>query len=312
MAFVALAGGWLLFSVRRHSFRRPSNHSHTGNATTNAGPTPPSPPPPPNHHSEYPGSDKVRDNIHVATKFAAYPWRVLPSNMVAACKGSLRRLGADSLSLGQLHWSAAKYAPLQEWALWNGLADCYEQGLVRAVGVSNYGPKQLRKVHAQFASRGVPLASAQVQLSLLSCGPQQLQLQETAAELGVTVIAYSPLALGLLTGKYSDPESLPKGPRGALFARLLPEVQPLLSALDAVAAERRKSPSQVAINWCMAQGNGRGLPPTIPIPGAKSLAQAQDNLGALGWKLSEGECRELEAAAARCKGRMVQNIFATA
>jgi pyridoxine 4-dehydrogenase len=68
----------------------------------------------------------------------------------------------------------------------------------------------------------------------------------------------------------------------------------------------------VAINWCMCQGAGRGLPPTIPIPGAKSLAQAEDNLGALGWRLSEGECRELEAAAARCKGRMVQNIFQTA
>jgi pyridoxine 4-dehydrogenase len=67
---------------------------------------------------EYPGSEKVRGNIHIATKLAAYPWRVLPANMVAACKGSLRRLGAESLSLGQLHWSAAKYAPLQEWALW--------------------------------------------------------------------------------------------------------------------------------------------------------------------------------------------------
>jgi pyridoxine 4-dehydrogenase len=71
-------------------------------------------------------------------------------------------------------------------------------------------------------------------------------------------------------------------------------------------------PQQVAINWCISQGAGRGLPPTIPIPGAKTCAQAEDNLGALGWALSDGECRELETAAARCKGRMVQNIFATA
>lgn len=62
---------------------------------------------------EYPGSAKVQANLHVATKLAAYPWRVLPANMVAACKGSLRRLGADQLALGQLHWSAANYAPLQ-------------------------------------------------------------------------------------------------------------------------------------------------------------------------------------------------------
>lgn len=63
--------------------------------------------------AEYPGSDKVRSNLHVATKFAAYPWRVFPSNVVAACKGSLRRLGADQLSIGQLHWSTANYQPLQ-------------------------------------------------------------------------------------------------------------------------------------------------------------------------------------------------------
>jgi pyridoxine 4-dehydrogenase len=62
---------------------------------------------------EYPGSPRVRDGVHIATKFAAYPWRVLPGNVVAACRGSLRRLGADQLSVGQLHWSAANYAPLQ-------------------------------------------------------------------------------------------------------------------------------------------------------------------------------------------------------
>lgn len=58
---------------------------------------------------DYKGSREV----HIATKFAAYPWRVLPSNVVAACQGSLRRLEQDSLSLGQLHWSTANYAPLQ-------------------------------------------------------------------------------------------------------------------------------------------------------------------------------------------------------
>ena len=72
-----------------------------------------------------------------------------------------------------------------------------------------------------------------------------------------------------------------------------------------MAEERRKSPSQVAINWCMAKG-------TVPIPGAKDLAQAQDNLGAMGWRLSGAEVEELEVAAARCSKGMVQNIFQTA
>jgi diketogulonate reductase-like aldo/keto reductase len=62
---------------------------------------------------EYPGSSRLASNLHVATKFAAYPWRVTPGNIMAACRGSLRRVGLEQISLGQLHWSAAKYAPLQ-------------------------------------------------------------------------------------------------------------------------------------------------------------------------------------------------------
>lgn len=253
--------------------------------------------------AEYPGSNKVRDNIHIATKFAAYPWRVLPGNIVSACQGSLKRLNTEQLSIGQLHWSASNYAPLQELALVNGLADCYEKGLIRAAGVSNYGPMELRKVHRKLADRGVPLASAQIQFSLLSWGREQQEAQEVCQELGMGLISYSPLALGLLSGKY-DAERLPKGPRGVLFKQLLPEIQPVLSTLEAVAASRRKSVPQVAINWCMAKG-------TIPIPGAKDLTQAQENLGSLGWKLDPGEVAELDRAAGSIKKGMVQNIFQT-
>ncbi|KAF6260861.1 NADP-dependent oxidoreductase domain-containing protein [Scenedesmus sp. NREL 46B-D3] len=252
---------------------------------------------------EYPGSAKVRSKLHVATKFAAYPWRVTPRNIVAACRGSLRRTGLQQISLGQLHWSAAKYAPLQEWALWNGLADCHEQGLIAEVGVSNYGAKELRRVARDFEKRGVQLASAQVQYSLLSAGPAQSSIKAVADDLGIVLIAYSPLALGLLTGKYST-DNLPKGPRGSLFKQLLPGIAPLTAALAAVADGRRKTVSQVAINWCICKG-------TVPIPGAKDLAQAKGNLGALGWRLSSGEVAELDAAAARCSSSMVQNIFQT-
>lgn len=255
---------------------------------------------------EYPGTDRVRGNVHVATKLAAYPWRVLPGNMVAACKGSLRRLGAEQVSIGQLHWSTANYQPLQELAMQAGLADCYEQGLVREVGVSNYGPKQLKKITVALAKRNVPLASAQIQFSLLSWGTAQQDLKSLCDDLGITVIAYSPLALGLLTGKYSLDEggSLPAGPRGALFRQLLPEVAPLVELVGEVASERNKTPAQVALNWCMCKG-------TVPIPGAKDLAQARENLGALGWRLGGGEVAELDAAARRVGKGMVQNIFQT-
>lgn len=75
------------------------------------------------------------------------------------------------------------------------------QGLVQAVGVSNYGPKQMQKIHRHLESRGVPLAAAQVQYSLLSRGPQQEQIRAVCKDLGVQMIAYSPLALGMLSGK---------------------------------------------------------------------------------------------------------------
>jgi pyridoxine 4-dehydrogenase len=182
----------------------------------------------------------------------------------------------------------------------------HQQGLVEAVGVSNYGPKQLQKIHKHLTARGIPLASAQVQYSLLSCGPQQAATKAACDDLGIALIAYSPLALGALTGKYdvNEPSTLPSGPRGYLFKQMLPGLDPLLSELRTVAAGRRKTVSQVAINWCMAKG-------AVPIPGAKDMAQAKENLGALGWRLSEGEVAALEAAAARVPRKMQQNVFQT-
>ena len=247
-------------------------------------------------------------DIHIATKFAPYPWRILPSQIVSACEASLKRLELDQLSLGQLHWSASNYAPLQEIALVNGLADCYDKGLVKGVGVSNFGPRELRKVHQKFKARGIDLSTAQIQFSLLSYGPEQQEAKEVCDELGITLISYSPLALGLLTGKY-DEENLPPGPRSLLFKDILPQTRPLLEVLSSVARSRNKTQSQVAINWCISKG-------TIPIPGAKDLKQAEDNLGALGWKLSDGEVKALDDAAKRAtvggnKTVMIQNIFQT-
>lgn len=86
------------------------------------------------------------------------------------------------------------------------------QGLVRAVGVSNYGPQQLVKIHDYLRTKGVPLCSAQVQFSLLSMGKEQLEIKSVCDELGVRLISYSPLGLGMLTGKYSS-SKLPNGPR---------------------------------------------------------------------------------------------------
>ncbi|MBC1240189.1 aldo/keto reductase [Nostoc sp. 2RC] len=253
-------------------------------------------------HREYVGSNQ--ENICIATKLAAYPWRWTRQSMVKACQASAQRLGRN-VDLVQMHWSTANYAPWQEGQLLDGLADVYEQGLVKGIGLSNYGPKRLKQVQKKFAQRGVPISTLQVQYSLLSTYPvTQLHLKDVCDELGIKLIAYSPLALGLLTGKYSVGGSFPKGIRGLLFRQILPGVRSLLACLQEVAQSRNKTMSQVAINWCICKG-------TIPIPGAKNVEQARENIGALGWQLDAGEIAELDTAAANSNKKMVQNIFQT-
>ncbi|RVW14543.1 Pyridoxal reductase, chloroplastic [Vitis vinifera] len=249
------------------------------------------------------GQKQIQDNIVIATKFAAYPWRLTPGQFVNACKSSLDRIQLEQIGIGQLHWSTANYAPLQELALWDGLVAMYEKGLVRAVGVSNYGPKQLVKIHDYLKARGVPLCSAQVQFSLLSKGEDQIEIKNICGSLGIRLISYSPLGLGMLTGKYT-PSKLPRGPRALLFRQILPGLEPLLNSLREIAQKRRKTIPQVAINWCICQG-------TIPIPGVKTVKQVEENLGALGWRLSSDELLQLGDAARESPGKMIQNIFQT-
>jgi pyridoxine 4-dehydrogenase len=244
------------------------------------------------------------DQICIATKLAAYPWRLTRRSMVSAGHASAQRLGRK-IDLVQLHWSTANYAPWQEWPLLEGLGDLYEQGLVKGVGLSNFGPKRLTKVHQRLQERGISIATLQVQYSLLSTYPvTQLDLKTVCDELGIKLIAYSPLALGLLTGKFSEQGPYPSGLRGLLVRQLLPGMRSLLTCLRDVATSRHKSMSQVALNWCIGKG-------TLPIPGAKSLEQAQDNVGALGWCLDAGEIAELDQAATKVDKAMVQNIFQT-
>ncbi len=247
----------------------------------------------------YQGIDK--ENICLATKLAPYPWRLTRNSMVAAGKASAQRLGRN-IDLVQMHWSTANYFPWQEWQLLDGLADLYEQGLVKGVGLSNYGAKRLRQVYKKLSDRGVPILTLQVQYSLLSTYPvTELGVKDVCDELGIKLIAYSPLCLGILTGKYS-PDNLPRGLRGLLFKQLLSGAKSLLACLREIAQFRQKTMSQVALNWCICKG-------TIPIPGAKNPEQAKQNIGALGWQLEAGEVAQLDRAAAKVDKTMVQNIF---
>ena len=240
----------------------------------------------------------------VATKFAPYPWRITRGSFLRAAKESLSRLQQPKLAIAQLHWSTANYQPLQEGALWEGLADIYDAGLCDAVGVSNYGPIQLKKIAARLSERNVPLATAQIQYSLMTyqkCQP----MNEACDEIGCRLISYSPLCLGLLTGKY-DLDNLPRpgNPRRQLFRELLPGATELLNVLSVIAKDYGKSQSQVAINWALCKD-------TVPIPGCRTVQQAKGNLEATGWRLKSDAMDELDRAALKVKKPMIQNIFQT-
>jgi aryl-alcohol dehydrogenase-like predicted oxidoreductase len=203
---------------------------------------------------------------------------------------SLDRLGQSRVELYQLHFPVPVLSN-RTWLL--DVAGAQRDGLVGAVGVSNYGPRNLRAAHRVLADLGVRLATNQVEYSLLARRPERSGLVELCAELGVTIIAYSPLAQGLLTGKYS-PANPPPGIRGLRYRRRrLAALAPLIERLTAIGAEHGgRTPGQVALNWLITQG-------ALPIPGAKTAAQAHHNAGGAGWSLSLAEIAELSASGGR-------------
>lgn len=179
----------------------------------------------------------------------------------------------------------------------------YDNNLCEAVGVSNYGPLQLQKFSKRMKERAVPIAIAQVQYSLLTA--RNNEILDACNDAGCRLISYSPLCLGLLSGKYNlDNLPRPGNPRRQLFRELLPGAKPLLATLQAVADDVGKTQSQVAINWAICKG-------TVPIPGARNLAQAEENLGAVGWSLSNAAVEQLDVASANVKKKMIENIFQT-
>lgn len=227
------------------------------------------------------GSDAL-----VATKFAGLPWRVgRRGPLLDALQGSFDRLRMDRVALYQIHFPPG---PLPDRAWLADLATAYERGLIGAVGVSNYGPRQMRAAHRVLAQHGVPLATNQVQYSLLARRPETTGLTEVCRELGVTLIAYSPLAQGLLTGKYTR-EKPPPGVRGLRFRASAAKVAALVEQLTAIGAAHDRTPGQVALAWLVAKG-------AVPIPGAKTADQARHNAGAVGWDLTPDEVAALDHA----------------
>ncbi len=227
--------------------------------------------------------------VVVATKFMPLPHRLRGAELLKALRGSLARLGLDRVDLYQIHWPFPP-APIETWA--DALADAVEAGLTRAVGVSNYNEDQMRRAHEMLYRRGVPLASNQIEFSLIQRKPETSGLLAACRELNVTPIAYSPLGQGLLTGKYT-PDHAPAGARGRKYSRnKLAAIQPLVALLRQIGDAHGKTPAQVALAWTVAKGS-------VPIPGAKNVTQAASNAAALGLRLTPNEVDLLDRTSAR-------------
>ena len=202
-------------------------------------------------------------------------------------------LAPFAIDLYQVH---QPFALASVEAQMNAMADLVGDKAIRTVGVSNFSAVKMRAAHAALAGRGVPLVSNQVRYSLLNRQIETNGILEAAKELGITIIAYSPLAQGLLSGKFHRDPALIRarpGPRKWMtgFRRTGLELSgPVVTAVDRVAAAHGSTASQVALNW-LVHFHGDTV---VAIPGATSVKQAAENAGALNFQLSEAELTELD------------------
>ena len=227
--------------------------------------------------------------VQIATKYFPLPWRFNQQAVADTLSDSLKRLQVEQVALYQVHMPFDFF--MGQETLMKALAKEVERGRIQTVGVSNYSASQMQQAHALLAQYNVPLAVNQVRYSLLTRKIEQNGILETARRLGVTILAYSPLDQGLLTGKYSpDNRDQLQGARKIdpkFSAEGLRKIAPVISKLKQLGDKYQKTTAQVALNWLMAQEN------VIPIPGAKNARQAMDNAGAMGWQLSTEDVAEL-------------------
>ncbi len=226
----------------------------------------------------------------IATKYMPLPWRWRAGDVPRALRASLRRLGLECVDLYQIHWPVVPARlRLKQWM--EGLIRAHAEGLVTAVGVSNFDAELTKRAHELLSRAGIPLASNQLPYSLLDRHIEHEGLLDVCKQLDVTVIAYSPIAEGLLTGKYT-PDDKPAGYRGWRLRKKVVQVQPIVEALREIGGRQEgKTPSQIALRWLIQKGS-------LPIPGAKTAQQATDNAGALGWSLTDADMAALDEVSA--------------
>lgn len=234
-------------------------------------------------------SPEFKKQLVLASKYLPLPWpptRVFPSKgMVNGCRGSLERMGLDSMDLYQIHGPVHFANSIETMA--GALAKCVEQGLTRAVGVSNYSKDEMIRMDEALKKKGLRLASNQVEFSLLRTLPDTSGLLAECKKRGIVLMAYSPLGMGRLSGKYNKDNPLPAGRNfGAISWEKL---APLVEVLKRLADKHDVTCSAVALKWVIQKG-------AIPLGGVKNAKQAEQNARAASdsWLLSDEAIAELD------------------
>jgi aryl-alcohol dehydrogenase-like predicted oxidoreductase len=231
---------------------------------------------------------KRDDEVVIATKW--FPGLRTASNIPHSVQNRLHFLDGYSIGLYMVHQPWSFSSPEAEM---DAMADLVEAGKIRSVGVSNFNAERMRRAHKQLESRGLPLAANEMEFSLLDRSIETDGVLETAKELGVTIIAYTPLASGLLTGKYhKNPELLQR--KMFYFRRKiqgkLEASRPLVQALEEIGSRYNATPAQIALNWVI-HFHGETI---VTIPGATRVHQAEESAGAQKFVLTAEEMAQLD------------------
>lgn len=237
-------------------------------------------------------------DVVIATKW--WPLFRFAGHIRKSIDERLHRLDGFDIDLYQIH---QPYSFSSVAAQMNAMADLVEAGKIRAIGVSNFSARAMERASKVLARRGLPLVSNQVRYSLLDRAIEANGVLNAAKDLGLTIIAYSPLAQGILSGRFhDDPGQVARlsGPRKRMTAfsrRGLERTRPLVEALREIASEYDATPSQVALNW-LINFHGHAV---VAIPGASRVSQMEDNLGSLRFTLSQEHLARLDGLSSQFK-----------
>ncbi len=227
-------------------------------------------------------SQKRKDLI-IATKVSGTHARY--DDVIKACEGSLKRLKTDYIDLYQFHWPNS-YVPIEETM--EAFEKLVKDGKVRYIGLSNF-PVPLIK-ESQKSLKNTPIVSNQVQYNLISRDIEK-KILPFCIEQNISVIAYSPIAQGLLAGKFSHDKKPSDDLRkdAPLFKEPnYTQILKFVEVLKKFAQELGKTPAQIALRWLIEK---KGV---VAIPGAKNKKQAEDNAGALGWNMDKNIIEKLD------------------